>query len=325
MREVAFIKQNKEKWLDFEQAIFGKAKKNTDEIASLYIHLMNDLAYAQTYYPKSKTTVYLNYLASQTYQKIYKTKRTETNRIKYFFKTEVPLLVYEYKRYILYAFIAFALFTFIGVISAMNDESFVRLILGDYYVNMSLENIKNGDPVAVYKSGSNWGSFIGITANNLQVGTYSYFSGIFLGLGTFYVLLQNCIMLGSFQYFFYQENVFWESVRGIWIHGSMEIFAMVIEAGAGFILGASILFPRTYSRINSFKIGFKNSFKIFASTMPFTFAAGFLEGYITRYSNVMPTFLSVGIILITLSIIGYYYLVYPFIVEQKMKKNVQIG
>lgn len=27
MREIAFIKQNKEKWLDFEQAIFGKAKK----------------------------------------------------------------------------------------------------------------------------------------------------------------------------------------------------------------------------------------------------------------------------------------------------------
>lgn len=325
MREVAFIKQNKEKWLDFEQAIFGKAKKNPDEIASLYIHLMNDLAYSQTYYPKSKTTVYLNHLASQTYQKIYKTKRTESNRIKYFFKTEVPLLVYEYRRYILYAFLAFGLFTFIGVISAMNDESFVRLILGDYYVNMSLENIKNGDPVAVYKSGSNWGSFIGITANNLQVGTLSYFSGSLLGLGTFYILLQNCIMLGAFQYFFYQEGVFWESVRGIWIHGSMEIFAMVIEAGAGFILGASILFPKTYSRMNSFKIGFKNSFKIFASTMPFTFAAGFLEGYITRYSNVMPTFLSVGIILITLSIIGYYYLVYPFIVQQKMKKNVQIG
>ena len=49
MREVAFIKQNKEKWLEFEQAIFGKAKKNPDELASLYIHLVNDLSYAQTY------------------------------------------------------------------------------------------------------------------------------------------------------------------------------------------------------------------------------------------------------------------------------------
>ena len=95
MREVAFIKQNKEKWLEFEQAIFGKTKKNPDELAHLYIHLVNDLAYAQTYYSKSKTVVYLNYLASQTYQKIYKTKREDSNRFLYFFKTEVPLLVYE--------------------------------------------------------------------------------------------------------------------------------------------------------------------------------------------------------------------------------------
>ncbi len=321
MREIAFIKQNKEKWLDFEQAIFGKNKKNPDELASLYIHLVNDLSYAQTYYPKSKTVVYLNHLASQTYQKIYKTKREDTNKLIYFFKTEVPLLVYQYRRYVLYAFLIFGILTAIGAISAYNDESFVRLILGDEYVNMSMENIKNGNPVAVYKSGSNWGSFIGITFNNLKVGALSYFFGVFLGFGTFYILLNNCIMLGSFQYFFYKEGVFWESVRGIWIHGSMEIFAMIIEAAAGFALGASILFPNTFSRLDSFKIGFKNTFKIFLSTMPFTFAAGFLEGFITRFALEMPKFLSIGIILTTLSIISYYYLVYPFIVNKKIQKQ----
>lgn len=321
MREVAFIKQNKEKWLEFEQAIFGKLKKNPDQLASLYIHLVNDLSYAQTYYPKSKTVVYLNHLASQTYQKIYKTKREDTNKFIYFFKTEVPLIVYQYKRYILYAFVLFGLLTSIGVISAVNDESFVRVVLGDDYVNMSLENIKDGNPVAVYKSGSNWGSFIGITFNNLKVGTLSYFLGIFLGIGTFYVLFENCVMLGSFQYFFYKEGVFWESVRGIWIHGSMEIFAMIIEAAAGFALGASLLFPNTFSRLNSFKIGFKNTFKIFISTMPFTVAAGFLEGFITRYSIDMPRILNIFIILSTLFAISYYYLVYPYIVYKKVNKH----
>jgi uncharacterized membrane protein SpoIIM required for sporulation len=321
MREVAFIKQNKEKWLAFEQAIFGKSKKNPDEIANLYIHLVNDLSYSQTYYPKSKTVVYLNYLASQTYQKIYKTKREDTNRLSHFFKTEVPLIVYEYKRYVLYAFILTFVFTFIGVISALNDDTFVRLILSDGYVNQTLENIKDGNPVAVYKSGSNWGSFIGITKNNLEVGTKSYFYGIFGGLGTFYILQQNCIMLGAFQTFFYQQDVFWKSVRGIWIHGSMEIFAMVIEAAAGFALGASILFPKTFSRYISFKLGFKNTFKIFLSTMPFTFFAGFLEGFITRYSIDMPNFLSIGIILSTLFLISWYYLIYPRVVYQKIKNG----
>jgi uncharacterized membrane protein SpoIIM required for sporulation len=319
MREVAFIKQNKEKWLDFEAVIFGKAKKNPDEIAGLYIHLINDLSYAQTYYPKSKTVVYLNYLASQIYQRIYKTKRHEKNRLVYFFSEEVPLLVYQYRRYVLYAFLLFFMCVSIGVLSAAYDDDLCRLILGDAYVNNTLENIKAGNPVAIYKSGSNWGGFIGITVNNLRVGALCFIMGIFGGVGTFYVLFQNCLMLGSFQYFFYQEGVFWESVQGIWIHGSMEIFAIVIESAAGFILGASILFPQTFSRITSLKIGFRNSFKIFLSTVPFTIAAGFLEGFVTRYSLEMPNWLNVFIIISTLSIISFYYLVFPYIVATKMK------
>lgn len=320
MREVAFIKQNKEKWRNFETAIFGKQLKNPDELASLYIQLVNDLSFAQTYYPKSKTILYLNNLTAKAFQKIYKTKREDNNRFIHFWKTEVPLIVYEYRRYVFYSFILFISFVAIGVVSAAYDDSFVRLILGDQYVNETLENIEAGDPVAIYKSGSNWGSFIGITLNNLYVGILAFVCGIFVGLGTAYIMLNNGIMLGAFQYFFHREGVFWESVRGIWIHGSMEIFAIVIEGAAGLILGASILFPKTFSRMTSFKIGVKNGVKILISTFPFTIAAGFLEGYVTRYSKAMPNWLSVGIILVTLSIISFYYLVYPFIVNKKLKQ-----
>ncbi|MFL9845756.1 stage II sporulation protein M [Flavobacterium rhizosphaerae] len=322
MREVAFIKQNKQKWLEFEQAIFGKTKKNPDELASLYIHLVNDLSFAQTYYPKSKSVIYLNNLAAHTYQKIYKTKREETNRVACFFKTEVPLIVYQNRRYILYAFILFFVFTAIGTISAVHDSSFVRLIMGDGYVNQTLKNIKEGNPVAVYKSGSNWGSAIGITLNNLKVGATSFILGISGGVGTAWILMQNAIMLGSFQYFFYEQNVFWASVRGIWIHGCMEIFAMVIEAGAGLIIGASILFPKTFSRVESLKTGFKNGLKIWASTLPFTFAAGMLEGFVTRYSPDMPIILNLFIIFSTLGVISWYYLVYPFWVNRKLRNTI---
>ncbi|ETN96523.1 Uncharacterized membrane protein SpoIIM, required for sporulation [Zhouia amylolytica] len=319
MREVAFIKQNKEKWLDFEKAIFKNQLKDPDELASLYVHIINDLSYAQTYYPKSKVTTYLNQLAAKAFQKIYKTKREDTNRFVHFWKTEIPLIVYQYRRYILYSFLIFITFMAIGAVSAAHDDTFVRLILGDHYVNMTQENIKNGDPVAVYKSGSNWGSFIGITLNNLYVGIKAFLFGVFGGLGTGLVLCFNGIMIGAFQYMFHSEGVLWESVRGIWIHGSMEIFAIMIEGAAGLILGASILFPKTFSRFNSFKTGIKDGVKILISTFPFTIAAGFLEGYVTRYSNIMTNWLSIGIILITLSAISFYYLIYPTIVTRKLK------
>ncbi len=318
MREAAFIKQNKQKWLDFEKQIFAKKTNNPDALASLYIHLINDLSYAQTYYPKSKTILYLNNLAAKSFQKIYKNKKEDKNELLYFFKTEVPLIMYNYRRYLAYAFLFFTVFVLIGAISAENDHTFVRLILGDHYVNMTLENIANGDPLAVYKSGSGWGSHIGITINNLKVGLLSYIYGIFGGVGTVYILFKNSIMVGAFQYFFYEQDVFWESVRGIWLHGSMEIFAMIVEAMAGLILGASILFPNTFSRYNSLKQGMRDSIKIVISTFPFTLAAGFIEGYITRYSNIMPNWLSVGIILSTLSAITFYFVIYPYVVHNKL-------
>lgn len=109
MREVSFIKQNKEKWLSFEKAVFNNDFKDPDELASQYIHLINDLAYAQTYYPKSKVIIYLNQLAAKAFQKIYKTKREDTNRIIGFWKTEIPLICYEYRKYIYIAFIILSL------------------------------------------------------------------------------------------------------------------------------------------------------------------------------------------------------------------------
>lgn len=322
MREVAFIRQNKEKWLEFERAISSKDQKNPDEMSRLYVQLINDLSFAQTYYPKSKTVVYLNHLAAQIYQKIYKTKRLDNNRLLRFFITEVPLTVYAYRRYVLYAFLLFGMAVAIGAVSAHYDEGFMRLILSDGYVNMSLENIEKGNPVAVYKSGSNWGSFIGITLNNLMVGAKMFVYGISFGIGTFREALRNGVMVGSFQYMFYKYDVFWESVRGIWIHGAMEIFGLVIISACGLILGASILFPRTYSRLESLKRGFMASFKIYLSTWPFMIAAGFFEGFITRYSIEMPIWLSSLIILSTLSAISFYYLILPFIVHKKQQKEL---
>ena len=312
MREIAFINRNKDKWLAFEQAILGKIKKNPDDLAGLYIQLVNDLSFAQTYYPKSKTVIYLNHLAAMAYQQIYKTKRMDKNQLVTFFKVEVPYILRQNSNFLVYAFVLFFISVSLGVLSATYDDSFIRLILGDEYVDMTLANIRAGDPVAVYKSGSNWGSFIGITMNNLTVGLKCFVYGVTGGLGTVYIMLQNGIMIGAFQTFFGQEGVFWESVRGVWIHGSMEIFAIVIECMAGLILGAGILFPATYSRLESFKSSMKIGLKIWLSTIPFTISAGFLEGFITRYSNVMPDVLSVTIILLTLGFISWYYLIYPF-------------
>jgi uncharacterized membrane protein SpoIIM required for sporulation len=175
-------------------------------------------------------------------------------------------------------------------------------------------NIRAGDPAAVYTNESylgNIGSFLGITINNIKVGLLMYVSGISLGLGTLKILFSNSIMLGAFVIMFQQAGVLGLSMSAVWIHGAMEIFAMVIEATAGFILGLSWLFPGSLSRKQAFVQKGKDSLILVLSTIPFTIAAGLLEGFVTQYYNEMSIWLSCTIIIITLSVISYYFLIYP--------------
>jgi len=316
MREAAFVKQNKEKWIAFEKAINFNSDLNPDELANGYIQLTNDLAYAQTYYEKSKTLLYLNGLASQAHQKIYKNKKESKNRIVSFWKTEFPLFFKQYHRTLAITFIIFAAATAIGSISALNDTTFVRLILGDAYVNTTLNNIADGNPTAIYKGGSEIGTFLGITINNIRVGFLAFAFGVMASLGTVYILFSNGVMLGAFITFFYTQGVFFEANKQIWLHGTIEISVIVIAGCAGLIMGNSILFPKTFSRRVSFMKGAKDGLKVVVSTIPFFITAGFIEGFITRYSN-MPNWLAFLIIGGSLFLIVYYYIIYPQILNKK--------
>jgi uncharacterized membrane protein SpoIIM required for sporulation len=93
-------------------------------------------------------------------------------------------------------------------------------------------------------------------------------------------------MVGAFQYFFIERHLFQESFLTIWIHGAMEISAIVIAGAAGFALGRSLLFPGTYSRAVSFRLGAVKAIKIFIGITPIIVIAGFLESYFTRHTGV---------------------------------------
>ncbi|RTE53432.1 stage II sporulation protein M [Arenibacter aquaticus] len=320
MREAAFVKQNKEKWIAFEKAINFNPHIDPDELANGYIQMTNDLSYAQTYYPDSKTLLYLNSLASQAHQKIYKNKKEQRNRIIDFWKVEFPLFFKQYHSTLGVAFLTFAIAAAIGSLSVLNDSTFVRLILGDAYVNETLNNIAKGDPTAIYKGGSEIGSFLGITINNIRVAFLAFSFGVISSIGTAYILFSNGVMLGAFITFFYTQDVFYQANKQIWLHGTIEISVIIIAGCAGLIMGNSILFPKTYSRRVSFMKGAKAGLKVVVSTIPFFILAGFIEGFITRYSN-MPPWLAFLIIGSSLTLIVYYYVVYPILLNQSYAKR----
>lgn len=315
MREPLFVKQNSEKWNSFE----NNPTSDPDEIADRFVQITDDLAYAKTFFPNSKTTAYLNGLAAGLHQSIYKNKTEKGNRFIKFWKTELPLLFKTYEKQLLYSFIFFIVFCAIGVLSAKYDENFVRLILGDAYVDMTNANIAKGDPFGVYKQQGEFLMFVEIASNNIYVSFINFVSGIIFSVGSVFFLFQNGLMLGSFEYYFFSKGLGMQSVLVIWIHGTIEIISFIIAGAAGLVLGNSFLFPKTYTRLTSLKRGAKDGMKMAIGLVPLFLTAAFFESFVTRHTE-MPIWLSVSILTVSLVFMVWYVIIYPNILSKKTTK-----
>ncbi len=314
MKEAIFIKRNTDKWKEYEST----PTNNPDQLTERFIELTDDLSFSKTFYPKATITQYLNGITAQLHQKLYSNRPEDSRRIKSFWVEELPLLMYEVRYKLLYSFL-FSLVAFLlGWVSAAHDDTFVRLILGDSYINQTLENINSGDPLAIYKSDNQANMFMAITVNNIRVSFMAFALGLFYSVGTVFVLFQNGIMLGAFQYFFYARGLLLASVLKIWIHGTLEISAIIIAGCAGLVMGNSLIFSGTFSRLESFKVGAKKGLKVVIGLVPVFIMAGFLESFVTRLK--LPVPISIAIIAVSAVFIGWYFVVYPARVHQKTTK-----
>ena len=95
MKEVTFIRRNIEKWKETEKVVEQADKLTPDRLADAYTELTADLAFAQTHYPSSRITIYLNNLASALHNVLYRNKKEKWTRIFTFWTQEVPQTMYQ--------------------------------------------------------------------------------------------------------------------------------------------------------------------------------------------------------------------------------------
>jgi uncharacterized membrane protein SpoIIM required for sporulation len=110
--------------------------------------------------------------------------------------------------------------------------------------------------------------------------------------------------------------LFRESLLTIWIHGALEISSIVLAGGAGLTLGSGLLFPGTLTRLQAFGRSARRGLKIMLGTIPLFIVAGFLEGYVTRQTD-LPDGLRFLFILLCFGFIIWYYVVYPRVVAAR--------
>lgn len=318
MRETIYVNQNKDKWATFEKALKNK-RLSADQISELFIQVTDDLSYARTFYHRRSVRVYLNGLAQNVFFLIYKSRKPFWRKFKKFWTHQLPSLNWISRKSFYLSFSIFSFATLIGLLSASADLEFTESILGDNYVQMTEKNIAKGDPMAVYKMHGEFEMFLGITLNNIFVASLTFVLGLLFAVGTIAILIRNGIMFGTFLHLFLKAGLIREAVLTVMIHGTLELSSIVIAGAAGLTMGSGLVFPGSYTRMNSLQLSARRGINLFMGSVPIFVIAAFLESYFTRHTEASDL-LRAFFIILCLVFVFFYFLWYP----RYLAKNGQL-
>jgi uncharacterized membrane protein SpoIIM required for sporulation len=126
----------------------------------------------------------------------------------------------------------------------------------------------------------------GILVNNVTVTLFAYCVGVIFGLGTFYIIVTNGLMIGGLFAFTYRHELAGELFEFVAAHGPVELTAICLSGAAGAMVGEALVRPRGKTRAESFRGAVARTFRYLAFIIVLLTATALIEGFIS--SN--PTF-----------------------------------
>ncbi len=136
----------------------------------------------------------------------------------------------------------------------------------------------------------------GIVANNVQVTFMAFAGGILAGLGTAAVLVFNGVFLGAIAGLFANMGASLHLWTFVLPHGAIELTAICIAGGAGFLLGAAILLPGRRTRREALVRRGKEAVSLLSGTTVLLLVAGTIEGFVSPADIPRPLKMSLALL-----------------------------
>jgi uncharacterized membrane protein SpoIIM required for sporulation len=264
------------------------------EMGTLYRRASADLARAQTRYMETfagqELVRSLNALVLRAHAQIYSAPPASTSRGLAFFIFGFPAAFQRHWRPIfLAAFLMYAP-AFASYVAVWANPQSTHLFLDPRVV-------QEVEKRAQKKLTTGWGgntdyeglasspaTSSAIMTNNIKVTIMAVGFGVTAGIGTAFVLLENGLMLGSLAAVatnYHVDYLFWSVILP---HGILELTAISISGGAGFILARAIYAPGDLPRRDALKVAGAEAVQLLAGVAMMLVMAGLIEGFITPSS-----------------------------------------
>jgi len=247
------------------------------ELALLYRQTAADLSTARADPRSASLARYLNELLGRAHNHVYTGAPGGLRGILRFYTRRFPQVFRDTWPYTAAATLVFLAGAALGVLLSASDPGFDRYLLGgDMLDTIDRREMWTHSLVAIKPLASS-----GIMTNNLSVSFIAFATGIFGGLGTLYMMVVNGLLMGVISSACYRAGLglsLWSFVAP---HGALELPAVFIAGGAGFVLARGVLVPGLLSRRDSLAQAGGQAIRLLLGIIPLLIVAGLIEGFIS--------------------------------------------
>ncbi|HVY79792.1 MAG TPA: stage II sporulation protein M [Steroidobacteraceae bacterium] len=244
-----------------------------------YRLLAHDLARARRLMPESRARSFLESAYAQAHAALFKPASHPGYALWSLFRDQIPEAVRLLRPHIIWVSLLFVTSVLVGGWLVHTYPELINLFASPDLIatvergELWTEGLLNVVPSSVLS--------LQILTNNIVVSLFAYCAGFLFGLGTFYIVGLNGLMLGGIFVFTAQHGLDGELFRFIVAHGCVELSVMVLSGAAGAAVGEALIRPTTPRRGQSFQLAAMRSGKVMVACVVLLVGCGFIEGYVS--------------------------------------------
>lgn len=251
----------------------------------LYRSTLSSLSVARETSLDKSLVAYLEQLCTRAYFQIYGVPTSPMRQLGHFFARSWPRAVQGLWKETLVAFVLTAAGAIVAFLLVRSNPSWFYVLFPDGMA-------QGRDPTAtaqflkstIYDGGGDsqqsalafFATFL--FTHNAQISILSFALGFAFCLPTAFLIVYNGLMLGALVQVFAAKGLAYGFIGWLMIHGTTELYAIMISGAAGFRIGLALAFPGRRSRADAAVEAGRSAATAMGGTVVMLAVAGLLEG-----------------------------------------------
>jgi len=293
----------------------GSASSLSDEellaIPVLYRSALSSLSVARATSLDHSLVDYLEGLSTRAYFFVYGARASLRERVARFFVDTWPSAVRRLWRETLFAAVIGLVASVVGYLLVAHDSSWFDGLMGGMAEGRDPAATTESLRATIYPTLSADDALSAFASmlftHNAEVTLGAFALGFAFGAPTLFLLVQNFLSLGALLALFASRGLGFQMGGWLFIHGTSELFAIILGSAAGFRIGWSVAFPGDRTRLEAAAAAGRSSAAVMGGVIVMLAVAGLLEGFARQLIQVDWERYAIGGTVLVLWLVYFYW------------------